>query len=222
VALAEADRPALLAALQCQRASVRAIVNGLSEQHWHTSVVPSGWTPLAWSPTSEARNDTDGSSTSVRTRATLFDADFADEPYDPLAPFVIDWPPEKVLGLLPRADPGHRFHARRDGPRRITKGRHGGPDTKQPATVRKIVLHLIREPQPTRAISRSPASSWTATPGWDCDSAHITLQRPRTVEQTRSLMPESGDPTGATPREGQRSSRIWASGRVAHRGGPEF
>jgi hypothetical protein len=41
----EADRPALLAALEYQRASVRSIVDGLSEAHWHTSVVPSGWTP---------------------------------------------------------------------------------------------------------------------------------------------------------------------------------
>jgi hypothetical protein len=29
----EADRPALLSALEYQRASVRAIVNGLSEEH---------------------------------------------------------------------------------------------------------------------------------------------------------------------------------------------
>ena len=41
----EADRPALLEALEYQRASVRSIVDGLSEEHWHTSVVPSGWTP---------------------------------------------------------------------------------------------------------------------------------------------------------------------------------
>jgi hypothetical protein len=50
----EADRPALLAALQYQRASVRAIVDGLSEERWHTSVVPSGWTPAGLVATSVA------------------------------------------------------------------------------------------------------------------------------------------------------------------------
>jgi hypothetical protein len=41
----EPDRADLLAALDHQRASVRSIVHGLSEEAWHTSVVPSGWTP---------------------------------------------------------------------------------------------------------------------------------------------------------------------------------
>ncbi len=36
---------ALLAFLQAQRDSVLAIVEGLDEEAWHRSVVPSGWTP---------------------------------------------------------------------------------------------------------------------------------------------------------------------------------
>jgi hypothetical protein len=35
----------LLGFLQYQRTSVLSIVEGLSETAWHTSVVPSGWTP---------------------------------------------------------------------------------------------------------------------------------------------------------------------------------
>ena len=36
---------ALLAFLHAQRDSVLAIVEGLDEEAWHRSVVPSGWTP---------------------------------------------------------------------------------------------------------------------------------------------------------------------------------
>jgi hypothetical protein len=38
------ERDELVFFLKYQRDSVLAIVNGLSEEHWHTSVVPSGWT----------------------------------------------------------------------------------------------------------------------------------------------------------------------------------
>src|SRR5579862_1093979 len=37
-------RRELLEGLEYQRASVRSIVGGLSEEAWHTPVVPSGWT----------------------------------------------------------------------------------------------------------------------------------------------------------------------------------
>jgi hypothetical protein len=36
---------ALLAFLAAQRAAVLSIVDGLDEDSWHRSVVPSGWTP---------------------------------------------------------------------------------------------------------------------------------------------------------------------------------
>jgi len=42
------ERAALLDCLQYQRSSVLAIVDGLSEAAWHTSVVPSGWTPAGF------------------------------------------------------------------------------------------------------------------------------------------------------------------------------
>lgn len=42
------EKSDLLASLQKQRSSVLAIVEGLSETLWHTSVVPSGWTPAGF------------------------------------------------------------------------------------------------------------------------------------------------------------------------------
>jgi len=143
--LDEADRPALLAALEYQRASVRAIVAGLSEEHWHTSVVPSGWTPAGlvahlggaerhWT-CDVVLNDDPGHP---------FDAD-DDEPYDPYAPFVIDWPSQKVLTYYrdqtQHTDQMLATTALDAAPR----GHHGGPDSDQPAGVREIVLHLIEE-----------------------------------------------------------------------------
>jgi hypothetical protein len=80
----EADRPALLAALEDQRAFVPAIVDGLSEEHWHTLVVPSGWTPAG------LRAHLGGAERHWTCGVILdddpghpFDEDFDDEPYDP-------------------------------------------------------------------------------------------------------------------------------------------
>jgi hypothetical protein len=42
------ERNDLLECLQYQRDSVLSIVKGLSEAQWHTSVVPSGWTPAGF------------------------------------------------------------------------------------------------------------------------------------------------------------------------------
>jgi Protein of unknown function (DUF664) len=144
--LDEPDRRALVAALEYQRASVRSIVDGLSEEHWHRSVVPSGWTPAGlvahlggaerhW--TCEVILDHDPGHS--------FDEDFDDQPYDPYAPFVIDWPSSKVLAyyrdqawqtdeMLATTDLGS-----------APQGRHGMADDDQPQSVREIVLHLIEE-----------------------------------------------------------------------------
>jgi hypothetical protein len=131
--------------LEHQRASVRNIVGGLSEEHWHTSVVPSGWTPAGlvahlggaerhWT-CGVILNDDPGHP---------FDEDADDEPYDPHAPFVIDWPSEKVLAYYrdqtQRTDEMLASTALGAAPR----GRHGTSDY-QPGSVREIVLHLIEE-----------------------------------------------------------------------------
>jgi hypothetical protein len=142
----EADRPALLEALEYQRASVRSIVDGLSEEHWHTSVVPSGWTPagLVAHLGGAERHWTCGVILD-HDPGHPFDEDLRDEPYDPHAPFVIDWPSEKVLTYYldqtRRTDDMLAATALDSAPR----GRHGGRQTEQPQSVREIVLHLIEE-----------------------------------------------------------------------------
>lgn len=144
--LDEADRPALLAALEYQRASVRAIVTGLSEEHWHTSVVPSGWTPagLVAHLGGAERHWTCGVILDDDP-GHPFDEDADDEPYDPHAPFVIDWPSEKVLAYY-RDQTQHTDQMLASTALDAAPlGRHGGPDTEQPASVREIVLHLIEE-----------------------------------------------------------------------------
>jgi hypothetical protein len=44
----EDERADLLDCLAYQRSSVLSIVAGLSEEAWHTSVVPTGWTPAGF------------------------------------------------------------------------------------------------------------------------------------------------------------------------------
>jgi hypothetical protein len=145
-ALDEPDRAVLLAALEYQRASVRSIVDGLSEEHWHTSVVPSGWTPagLVAHLGGAERHWTSGVILDDDP-GHPFDEEVRDEPYDPNAPFVIVWPSQKVLTY-------YQDHTRRtDDTLAVTaldsapRGRHGSPDADQPRSVREIVLHLIEE-----------------------------------------------------------------------------
>jgi hypothetical protein len=142
----EADRPALLEALEYQRASVRAIVADLSEEHWHTSVVPSGWTPAGMVAHlgGAERHWTCGVILN-HDPGHPFDDEFGDEEYDPYAPFVIDWPSSKVLTYYrdqtQQTDEMLAVTALGSAP----LGRHGGEDTEQVATVREIVLHLIEE-----------------------------------------------------------------------------
>ncbi len=146
-ALDEADRADLLAALEYQRASVHAIVEGLSERAWHTSVVPSGWTPAGMvAHLGGAERHWTCGVILADDPGHPFDEDSdEDEPYDPTAPFVIDWPSPKVLTY-------YRDQARQtDEMLAVTaldsapRGFHRSPDAEQPRTVREIVLHLIEE-----------------------------------------------------------------------------
>jgi hypothetical protein len=144
--LDEVDRPALLAALEYQRASVRSIVAGLSEEHWHTSVVPSGWTPAGMvAHLGGAERHWTCGVILDHDPGHRFDADADDEPYDPYAPFVIDWPSSKVLTYYrdqtDQTDATLATTALGSSPR----GRHGSENADETLTVREIVLHLIEE-----------------------------------------------------------------------------
>lgn len=142
----EADRPALLAALEYQRASVRSIVDGLAEEDWHTSVVPSGWTPAGLvAHLGGAERHWTCDVVLSHDPGHPFDDEASDEPYDPNAAFVTDWPSSKVLTYYrdqTRQTDEMLAETALDAPPR---GRHGESAADQPATVREIVLHLIEE-----------------------------------------------------------------------------
>jgi hypothetical protein len=142
----EDDRPALLAALAYQRASVRSITDGLSEEHWHASVVPSGWTPAGFvAHLGGAERHWTCDVVLGHDPGHPFDEDVDDAGYDPDAPFVIDWPSSKVLAYYrdqtDQTDTMLAVTPLGSAP----KGRHGTEDSDQPQDVREIVLHLIEE-----------------------------------------------------------------------------
>jgi hypothetical protein len=143
--LDEPDRPALLATLGYQRESVRSIVAGLTETDWHTSVVPTGWTPAGMVAHLGGAERHWRSVMLDQDDAHPFDEDSDDEPYDPLAPFVIDWPSTKVLeyyGDQARLTDELVAGTPLDAP---PLGHHGGPDAEQAGSLREIVLHLVEE-----------------------------------------------------------------------------
>lgn len=135
------EKAALTQFLESQRASVRSIVGGLSEEDWHRSVVPSGWTPAGfvehlggaeyhWFQQVIEGNQEDHS----------MDEDFV--PYDPYAAFTSDLPSEEVLrNYIETCDLSDAVLARSsmtDKP----KGRHGDEEVPD---VRWVVLHMIEE-----------------------------------------------------------------------------
>jgi hypothetical protein len=135
------EKTALIAFLEYQRASVRSIVSGLSEEDWHRSVVPSGWTPAGfvehlggaeyhWFQQVIEGDQEDHSS----------DEDFV--PYDPYAAFVSDLASEEILrSYVETCDLSDVVLAKSsmsDKPR----GRHGDDEVE---SVRWVVLHMIEE-----------------------------------------------------------------------------
>jgi hypothetical protein len=137
------ERAALLDCLQYQRNSVLAIVDGLSEEAWHTSVVPSGWTPagfvehlggaeyhwfhgvVAGLPDEEMPGDEDR------------------EPYDPMAAFTSDLPSGEIVASYIeqcRYSDGVLAETTLSAPAR---GSHM-PGDERPS-VREVVLHMIEE-----------------------------------------------------------------------------
>jgi|SRR5580704_2462473 hypothetical protein len=135
------EKAALKEFLEIQRASVRLIVGGLSEEDWHRSVVPSGWTPAGfvehlggaeyhWFQQVIEGNQEDHS----------MDEDFV--PYDPYAAFVSDLPSDEILRNYQEtcdlSDAVLAKYAVTDKP----KGQHMGEEV---PNVRWVVLHMIEE-----------------------------------------------------------------------------
>jgi hypothetical protein len=142
---AEDEKQALQHFLRRQRDSVGAIVDGLGEEEWHRSVVPSGWTTAGfvehlggaerfWFQYVVAGIDED------------LPWDEGLPPFDPTGPFTIDRPSADVLAYY------------RDQCRRSDEilagvplsaplvGRHPAPGHESLGQdVRWVVLHMIEE-----------------------------------------------------------------------------
>jgi hypothetical protein len=138
------EKRALLGFLEYQRASVLSIVEGLDEQAWHKSVVPSGWTPAGM-----VEHLGDAERHWFQRVVTGTEVELAwDEgrpPYDAESAFICDRPAAQVLGYYVNQC------ARADAVLAVTplsaspKGTHGDPAMEEPADVRWIVLHMIEE-----------------------------------------------------------------------------
>ncbi|HUC14520.1 MAG TPA: DUF664 domain-containing protein [Acidimicrobiales bacterium] len=116
-------------------------MEGLDEEDWHTSVVPSGWTPAGLVA---HIGDAERHWTNVIVNhdpGHPFDEEKS--AYDPNAAFVTDWLSTKVLAYY--QDQTNRT----DETLAVTElaaaplGHHGG--SYEPHSVRAIVLHLIEE-----------------------------------------------------------------------------
>jgi uncharacterized damage-inducible protein DinB len=137
----EDERRALLQALQYQRDSVLAIVEGLDEEDWHRSVVPSGWT-VAGLVAHLGDAERHWFQEVVAGTGVDLPWDEGRPPYDPKAAFTIDRPSTDVLAY-------YRDQCRRSDQvlagtsmSAAPVGRHRGAEV---SDVRTVVLHMIEE-----------------------------------------------------------------------------
>jgi hypothetical protein len=141
---ADDEKQMLLDFLQYQRDAVLSIVDGLSEEHWQSSVVPSGWTPAGFVAHlgGAERHWFQGVTTGDIAPHPWDDED--DEPYDPHAAFVCDKPGAEVVEFY-REQCGRSDAVLAVTPLSATPiGTHPNPavDVKN---LRWIVLHMIEE-----------------------------------------------------------------------------
>jgi hypothetical protein len=131
----------LLECLQYQRSSVRSIVDGLSEDAWHTPVVASGWT-IAGLVEHLGNAERHWFQQVVTGSAEDLPWDEGRPPYDPAMAFTCDRPSTEVLGYYreqcDRADAILAGVSLSDVP----LGRHGNDAI---PSVRVVVLHIIEE-----------------------------------------------------------------------------
>src|SRR5262249_38311 len=134
----------LLDFLAAQREAVLAIVEGLDEQAWHRSVVPTGWTPgglvehLSGAAFHWFQRVVAGAGVELPEGEER-------EPYDPMAAFLTDMSAAEVITQY------RDICARSDAVLAVTplsaapRGVHGDPGMEEPSTVRWVVLHMIEE-----------------------------------------------------------------------------
>ena len=138
---ADAQDQILLEFLATQREAVLAVVEGLDEEAWHRSIVPTGWTPaglvehLGGAEFHWFQMVVAGEEIAMPEGEEM-------EPYDPMAAFVTDMSSAEVIAQY------RDICGRSDAVLAVTplsarpRGRHG---TYEPPTVRWVVLHMIEE-----------------------------------------------------------------------------
>jgi hypothetical protein len=135
------EKSALLYFLEYQRASVRSILEGLSEEQWHTSVVPSGWTPAGFVE-HLAGAEYHWFQQVIEGIVVDFSSEEDFVPYDPYAAFVSDLPSAEILhNYLEECQRSDAVLAKTTMSTRPL-GRHGDEEV---PNVRWVVLHMIEE-----------------------------------------------------------------------------
>jgi len=135
---------AVLAFLDAQRDAVFSIVEGLDEEAWHRSVVPSGWTPAGLV-------EHLGGAERHWFQGVVAGSD-AELPWDEGLPPMTRRQRSSVTGPQRRSPPITVTSARARmrcwavTPLSVPpRGRHGDPQMDEPPSVRWVVLHMIEE-----------------------------------------------------------------------------
>ena len=140
----EANDEMLRTFLRAQRESVLAIVEGLSEEAWHRSVVPTGWTPAGMlEHLGGAEWHWFQGVVAGRQPELPGDLDVDRAPYDPMSVvFTSDASSAEVLAFY-RDQCAESESVLATTPLSVPpRGRHG---PYEPPNVRWVVLHMIEE-----------------------------------------------------------------------------
>ena len=128
--------------LAAQREAVLSIVEGLDEQAWHRSVVPSGWTPAGLV---EHLGGAEWHWFQGVVSGKVPEPEPGDEdrpPYDPMAAFVTDEPSAEIVAFY-RDQCASSDAVLAEMPlSAVPRGAHGDF---RPPDVRWVVLHMIEE-----------------------------------------------------------------------------
>jgi hypothetical protein len=130
--------------LRAQRESVLAIVEGLSEEAWHRSVVPTGWTPAGMlEHLGGAEWHWFQGVVAGKQPELPGDLDEDQPPYDPMSVvFTADEPSADVLAFYRDQCAESEEVLARTPLSAPPRGTHG---TYEPPNVRWVVLHMIEE-----------------------------------------------------------------------------
>jgi uncharacterized damage-inducible protein DinB len=139
-----AEDQLLLDFLRAQREVVLGIVEGLGEEAWHQTVVPTGWTVAGLVEHLAGAEFHWFQMVAADAEIELPDGEEM-EPYDPMAAFVSDLTAAEAIAQY------RDVCAASDAVLAVTplsaapRGLHGDPAVAEPLTVRWVVLHMIEE-----------------------------------------------------------------------------